>query len=63
MSYGMIVSQEQLKIIEENEVEYCFWDIESVLFGESEEEVEIEFDNEEDFNKARKLLKRTKEEN
>lgn len=55
MTYGLIVTYKQLELLDSNNVEYTFWDIEKLL-NETNEKIEIEFEKDDEFNRAKTLL-------
>ncbi len=54
MSYGLMIHQGEMEILEQHNINYNFWDINELIEGS--ELVEIEFYSEQDYLKAKKLL-------
>ena len=51
MDSGLILNKDQINILEKNNIDFYYWDITS-----TNEEIEIEFDDKNEFIKAVKLL-------
>ena len=56
MTYGLMITNNEMNLLEENNVEYLFWDIEELINDNNV--VEVEFETKEDFKKAKQLLDR-----
>jgi len=54
MTHGLMIHQGEMEILEQHNINYSFWDVNELIEGS--ELVEIEFDSEQDYLKAKKLL-------
>lgn len=56
--YGMMVNEKELDKLEKAGVQYEFFDVEAMISGNAGDTVEIVFDSEEDYIKAKQILGR-----
>jgi hypothetical protein len=56
MTYGINCTQTELRILEKNNIDFDYYDVEELFLNKNT--VEIEIFNESDFEKAMKLLNR-----
>jgi hypothetical protein len=57
MYYGLKVTPEESKKLEDNHIDYSFWDLDDILHNK--ETAEIVFESKEDFDAACKLLNKS----
>lgn len=56
--HGMVVNEKELDKLEKAGVQYEFFDVEAMISGNAGDTVEIVFDSEEDYIKAKQILGR-----